>query len=184
MKQGGGGSKLWGREGERSQSNSLSPLSWRVRKGPPKLGNQFEFKGQEFQHTNSKFCIHWQVQCGHPFSVNWWYSWIFFFFFFAREFLLLFLFWFWWKSREEVQSSPRNRRENMMWKQKHTEKTSVSSRVTREFLLCRLQSTASLGLGAQTHLRSQGAGREFAMLIASLHFSRHLILALLLGTSR
>ena len=81
MKQGGGGSKLWGREGERSQSNSLSPLSWRVRKGPPKLGNQFEFKGQEFQHTNSKFCIHWQVQCGHPFSVNWWYSWIFFFFF-------------------------------------------------------------------------------------------------------
>lgn len=80
MKQRGGGSKLWGREGERSQSNSLSPLSWRVRKGPPKLGNQFEFKGQEFQHTNSKFCIHWQVQCGHPFSVNWWYSWIFFFF--------------------------------------------------------------------------------------------------------
>ena len=94
MKQGGGGSKLWGREGERSQSNSLSPLSWRVRKGPPKLGNQFEFKGQEFQHTNSKFCIHWQVQCGHPFSVNWWYSWIFFFFFLQGSFYFCFCFGF------------------------------------------------------------------------------------------
>ena len=121
-----GKSKLWGREGERSQRNSLSALSWRVREGPPKLGNQCEFKGQEFQHTNSKFCIHWK------------WSPIFskliplmdFFFFFTREFLLLFLFWFWWKSREEVRSSPCNRRENMMWKQKHTEKTSVSSQVT------------------------------------------------------
>ena len=55
-----GKSKLWGREGERSQRNSLSALSWRVREGPPKLGNQCEFKGQEFQHTNSKFCIHWK----------------------------------------------------------------------------------------------------------------------------
>lgn len=158
---GKGKSKLWGREGERSQSNSLSALSWRVREGPPKLGNQCEFKGQEFQHTNSKFCIHWKWSPIFSKLIP-----LMDFFFLQGSFYFCFCFGF--GGNQGKKCDHHHATEEKTWcGNRNTQKRQVwAHRSPWEFLLSRLQSTARLGLGVQTHLRSQGTGKEFALLIA------------------